>query len=203
MNDKSESKASTLSRQDTGELGNTAERLGTILGTASATLTRLSDDTDGPERGTSGELDMTCGTTAEETHRDGTPHGTQPPDTTSRDCKDPNNTTIRHYVPALMRENPIQEAVVDAPGLSPELPVKDGDGKFSRSEWDAGFAVLDMDGKGKITKRESHTVSGADFVFELLDIDGDGHITQTEYNKGFAIFDKDQNGSTCRHDTHP
>jgi len=196
---KSESKASTLSRQDTGELGNTAERLDTILGTASVTLARLSYDTDTPKRGTPGKLDMTCGTTAEETHRDGTPHGTQPPDTTSRDGKDPNNTTIRHYVPAPMRENPIQEAAADAPGLSPELPVKDGDGQSSRSEWDAGFAVLDMDGKGKITKRnEFHPVSGADFVFELLDIDGDGHITQTEYNKGFAILDKDQNGFLTR-----
>jgi Ca2+-binding EF-hand superfamily protein len=32
-----------------------------------------------------------------------------------------------------------------------KLLDKDGDGKISRSEWDAGFAVFDMDGNGKIT----------------------------------------------------
>jgi len=52
-NTKIESKASTLSRQGTGELGNMAERLGTTLGTASAILNRLGYDTDAPERDTS------------------------------------------------------------------------------------------------------------------------------------------------------
>jgi hypothetical protein len=52
-NTKIESKASTLSRQGTGELGNMAERLGTTLGTASAILNRLGYDTDTPERDTS------------------------------------------------------------------------------------------------------------------------------------------------------
>ena len=108
------------------------ERLDTILGTASTTLNRLSYDTDTPERGTSRKLGMTRGTSAEETHRDGTSHGPQHSDTTSKDGKDPKTTTIRHYVPALMRENPNQKAAADAPELSPELLDKDATDPISR-----------------------------------------------------------------------
>ena len=35
-----------------------------------------------------------------------------------------------------------------------KLLDKDGNGKISRSEWDAGLAVFDMDGNGNITKSE-------------------------------------------------
>jgi len=51
-NTKIKSKASTLSRQGTGELGNMAEQFGTTLGTASAILNRLGYGTDAPERDT-------------------------------------------------------------------------------------------------------------------------------------------------------
>ncbi len=55
---------------------------------------------------------------------------------------------------------------------------KDGDGKISRDEWDAGYRVFDVNGDGKITKSEFLSVSGYGFVFELLDTDNDGQITQ-------------------------
>ena len=49
-NTKIKSKASTLSRQGTGELGNMAEQFGTTLGTASAILNRLSYVTEAPPK---------------------------------------------------------------------------------------------------------------------------------------------------------
>ncbi len=75
-NNKSESKASTVSRQDTGELRNMGKRFDTLLGTASATTNRLNYVTDAPERGTSPKLGMTCGTSAEETILDKDKDGT-------------------------------------------------------------------------------------------------------------------------------
>jgi len=77
----------------------------------------------------------------------------------------------------------------------PLVPVNEC--KISRSEWDAGFAVFDMDGNGKITKSEFHIVSGAGFVFELVDADGDGRITRKE-NEDFNLLDTDGDGVITR-----
>jgi len=79
-----------------------------------------------------------------------------------------------------------------------KLLDKDGDGKISRSEWNAGFALFDRDGDGKINKREFYIVSGSGSVFEMLDSDGDGRLTRLEYNMGFDILDKDQDGFLTR-----
>jgi hypothetical protein len=92
VNNESESKASTLSRQDTGELGNMVERLDTTLGTASATVVGPSYVNDAPERETPTKLDMTCGKSAEETHRNATSHG---PVSTVLDANGVGRTTIR------------------------------------------------------------------------------------------------------------
>jgi Ca2+-binding EF-hand superfamily protein len=64
-----------------------------------------------------------------------------------------------------------------------KLLDKDGDGKISREEWDAGFSVFDIDGDGSITKSEFHIVAGYDFVFELLDADNDEQISLKEYRR--------------------
>jgi len=41
---------------------------------------------------------------------------------------------------------------------------------------------------GKITKIDFHILSCHGFVFKMLDIDGDGRITQKESNRGFDIL---------------
>jgi Ca2+-binding EF-hand superfamily protein len=79
-----------------------------------------------------------------------------------------------------------------------KLLDKDGDGKISRSEWNAGFALFDRDGDGKIKKSEFYIVSGSGYMFEMLDGDGDGRLTRLEYNMGFDILDQDQDGFLTR-----
>jgi hypothetical protein len=68
---------------------------------------------------------------------------------------------------------------------------KDGDGRFSRTEYESGFFLFDIDGDDKISKPEFQIVGGFGFVFDMLDTDDDGNIAQKEYNTVFEILDLD------------
>ena len=227
VNNESESKASTLSRQDTGELGNMVERLDTTLGTASATVVGPSYVNDAPERETPTKLRMTCGKSTEETHRNATSHG---PVSTVLDANGVGRTTIREYEAGFNLLDTDGDGAITreefncASGAPFAMLDKVNDGPVLRAEGNAGFDyfdtvkngyitakefsagahpgfvldALDRDGNGKITREEYNADLNADLVFESLNIDGDGHITQTEYNKGSDILDKDKNDFLTR-----
>ncbi len=75
---------------------------------------------------------------------------------------------------------------------------KDGDDKFSRTEYESGFSLFDIDGDDKISKSEFQIVGGFGFVFDMLDADGEWSITQKEYNVGFEILDLDHDDFLTR-----
>ena len=181
-NNKSESKTSTVSRQDTGELRNMGKRFDTLLGTASATTNRLNYVTDAPERGTSPKLGMTCGTSAEETILDKDKDGTA----SRAECNagfDSFDTDENDYITAK------EFSAVAHQGFVFDALDCDGDGKITREEYNAGFDTMDLNKDGTLSREELNCA-----IFSMLDKDGDGLLSREEYEAGFSMMDSDKDG---------
>lgn len=70
----------------------------------------------------------------------------------------------------------------------------DGDGKLTRAEFAAPFAMLDRDGNGVIDTSEMPAGGPGGGRLARLDTDGDGKLTRAEFEAPFARLDRDGDG---------
>lgn len=71
----------------------------------------------------------------------------------------------------------------------------DGDGKLTRAEFAAPFAMLDRDGNGVIDASEMPAGGPGGGHLARFDTDGDGKLTRAEFEAPFARLDRDGDGA--------
>ena len=60
------------------------------------------------------------------------------------------------------------------------------------TEYNKGFAILDKDQNGSLTRSEFGIASK--LFFDILDKEGNGKLSRKEYEAGFALMETDRNG---------
>jgi len=81
------------------------------------------------------------------------------------------------------------------PGAMLQRLDRDGDGKVSRAEYGAPFALLDANKDGVIDQTEATAGPGGGGRLQRLDRDGDGKVSRAEFDAPFDRLDANRDGA--------